>query len=350
MFLRETDLGMWTKRIWLLIGVSIVLQAAPTFGQAIQGTDTGLGGANSITGTLLTPSGERVQRRIAVRLATVTSGDRVGFTDESGNFAFRGLVNGDYMLIVDKEKEYQPLSQSVTVFQMRGTPGQNFMVSLRLKAKGGSMTKPGVVKADLAGIPKEAIQSFNKAVETAKAGDGKKAVQLLEGITKEYPNFMLAFNELGVQFMRMGELEKADENLQSALRLQPDAYTPLVNRGIVLFMMKRYSDAEPGLRAAVKIEKDSAVGHYFLGQTVAYLGKFDEAEKELAVAIALGGSSMKEAHRMLAVIYNSRGDKAKFADELEEYLRLAPDAPDAANLKQKMLEARKEAGVSSKKP
>src|SRR5438270_3760911 len=52
--------------------------------------DTGLGGANSITGTVIA-SGQRLERHISVRLRTMTKGDRVVVTDDYGRFAFQGL-------------------------------------------------------------------------------------------------------------------------------------------------------------------------------------------------------------------------------------------------------------------
>ena len=42
---------------------------------------------------------------------------------------------------------------------------------------------------------------------------------------------------------------------------------------------------------------------------------------------------MKEAHRLLAILYSAKGDKKLAADELETYLRLAPATPDAEQLR-----------------
>src|SRR6185369_7918331 len=69
-------------------------------------TDTGLGGGNAITGMVLLPNGQRLQRRVTIRLQTMTKGDSVTTTDEYGKFAFRGLVNGEYTIVIDKEKEF----------------------------------------------------------------------------------------------------------------------------------------------------------------------------------------------------------------------------------------------------
>lgn len=324
---------MLVRTIRFLMTTTFVLTAGYVFGQSIQAVDTGLGGQNSITGTVLTPSGQRTQGRVSVRLATMHRGDRVTVTDDSGNFGFKGLINGDYTLVVDRELEYEMFSQNVNVFQMRGMPGQNILVSIRLKAKPGRLAKPAVVNADLAGVPQKAIELFNAGVELAKTGDRNGAVERLRSAVVEHPGFMLAHNEIGVQYMKMNDLAKADIALQEALKIQPEAYTPLVNRGIVLYTLKRYADAEPGLRAAVKVNKDGAVGHYFLGQTLAHLGNFDEAERELQTAVSLGGAELREAHRLLAIIYSSKGEKKRAAKELEIYLTLHPKAPDAEQLK-----------------
>ena len=137
--------------------------------------------------------------------------------------------------------------------------------------------------------------------------------------------------------MRPNELQKSDDAFQSALKIDDQAFMPLMNRGILLVMAKRYADAESLLRKVVKMKSDQAVGHYFLGQAVAYQGEFLEAEKELLTAIKLGGEEMKEAHRLLSIIYTARGDKKRAADELETYLRLAPTTPDAEQLRRVIL-------------
>jgi tetratricopeptide (TPR) repeat protein len=239
--------------------------------------------------------------------------------------------------VIDKEKDFQPFTQVVSVIQPRGFPAQTYNLSVRLTPKAGTAGKPGVINAELANIPKPALDKYNKAIELAKNGDRPGAILQLKGAVTEYPEFMLAYNEMGVQYMKLNDLQKSDDALQAALKIDAKAFMPLVNRGILLVMLKRYKDAEPLLREVVKTKGDQAVGHYFLGQTVAYLGNFDEAEKELLSAIKLGGDEMKEAHRLLAIIYSSREDKKNAIAELETYLRLVPKAPDAEQLRNVIL-------------
>jgi Flp pilus assembly protein TadD len=289
-------------------------------------------GNNIVVGSVTGPNGQRIETRIKVKISTMTRGDVSTVTNENGNFAFRGLASGNYTIIID-EKEYETVNQAVDIVQLRGSPGGTYNVNIRLVPKKGSETKPAVVNTDFVGVPKTALDSYNRALESAKKGEHQEAIRELQTAASEYPEFMLAYNEIGVQYLKLNDLDKADEAFQSALKIKPDSINPLVNRGIVLVLKKKFEEAEPLLRKVVKIDEKSAVGHYFLGQALANQGKFDEAEKELVLSVKLGGEAMKEAHRILAIIYSVKGDKKRAADELKAYLKITPNTPDAEQLR-----------------
>ena len=301
--------------------------------------DTGLGGVNSISGSVIA-GGQRLQRRISVRIQSMTKGDRVVMTDDYGNFSFRGLGSGDYTIVIDKEKDFKPFSQTVSVIQLRGFPAQNYIVSVRLELKEKTDAKPGVLNVEFADVPKPALVHYDNALKLARKDNHSGAVEELKLAVKEYPSFTHAFNELGVQYLKLNQLQDADEAFQEALKVNPDFVSSLINRGITNVLMKRYGEAVPILRKSLQKNKQSAVAHYFLGQALANLGLFDDAEKELLASLELGKEEMKEAHRILAIIYASRGAKKEAADQLEAYLKLAPGTPDAAKLRDKIRELR----------
>jgi Flp pilus assembly protein TadD len=322
--------GLSSVLFSLFVVVQVTAQGIPP-GSA--STDTGLGGINTISGMILSSTGQRIQRRVSVRLKTFTRGDRISTTDDTGNFVFRGVPPGDYVLVIDKEQDFEPFSQNVTVIQPRGMPPQTYYLNIRLELKGRTRSKPGVLNAEFVNIPKSALAHYDKAIELAKKGYHSEAIERLKLAIKEYPSFTPAFNELGVQYLKLNQLEDADQAFQGALKINPDSLAALINRGIANFMMKRYGEAVPFLRKALAKNDKSAVAHYFLGQALANLGRFEEAEKELLASLELGKEEMKEAHRLLAIMYISRGAKKQAAAELEAYLKLAPDAPDAEKLR-----------------
>ena len=335
------------KRQHFAVGVLLSLFFAASVCAQVAGisdseSQTGLGGMNSIIGTVFTPSGRPIQSRIQIRLQTMTRGDRIFNTNQSGNFAFRGLPAGTYTITIDKEVDYKPVSQNVDIIQFRGAPAQTYTLNIRLQFKDRTEPKPAVVNAEFLNIPKKALTHYNAALEMGKNNDHGGAIAELKLAIAEHPTFTQAFNEMGVQYLRLRKLEDADAAFQGALKIDPESFPASINRGIANVMMKRYGEAVPMLRKALKGHEESAVGHYFLGQALANLGLFDDAEKELLTALELGKEEMKEAHRILAIIYSSKGAKKKAADELDAYLKLAPTTPDAEKLKDQIRKLRED--------
>lgn len=300
--------------------------------------DAGTGGNNTIQGNVYFPSSQRVDKRMRVRLYTPTRGDMTTMTDDNGTFSFRRLAPGRYNVVIDDEKDYEPVTEQVDIIQpgarSSNSPEQIFPVQIRLKLKGGIEFKPAVLNSEFANVPRHALAFYKKALELAQRGNNRGAIEQLQQAISEYSDFMLAFNELGVQYLRLGELEKANESLRSALKIAPDAFEPLMNHGIVLVRLKRFNEAELELRSALKNKEQSAIGHYYLGRTLAHLQRYDEAEKELNLAVTLGGDEMKQPHRYLGAIYSIRGDRPHAIAEFETYLRLAPAAKDAEQIRQ----------------
>lgn len=307
----------------------------PTF--ATDTGDPGTGGKYMIQGTVISPSGQRVDRPIKVTLSTASRGDISTMTDTNGQFFFRRLSPGNYTIMIDGNENYETVNEPTTIIQAGRSVSSTeeiIPIQIRLKAKTGSGVKPEVVNAELANVPKPALELYYSALELAKDGKNKAAIDKLNQAIAAYPTFMLAFNELGVQYQKVNDLDKANEALQAALKISPDAFAPLVNHGIVLVRLKRYADAATDLRAALKQNEQNAIAHFYLGRSLAYLGQFDEAERELNTAISQGGDQMKEAHRYLGAIYHARGNDQRAISELETYLRIAPKADDAESVRQ----------------
>ena len=299
--------------------------------------DLGTGGLFVIQGTLVFPSGNRVDRPIKVRLATPMRGEISTMTDTNGRFLFRRLSAGSYTILIDGEDSYENVSEQANIIQAGrsvGSTEQIIPILIRLKPKPGESIRPEVIHAELANVPKPAVDLYNSALKLAQEGKNKEAIENLSQAVLIHPTFILAFNELGVQYQKLNELDKAAEALQSALKISQKAFAPLVNFGIVLVRMKRYPEAEVVLRAALQENDKSAIAHYYLGRALAYLGKFDDAEKELNQAVTWGGEQMKEAHRYLGAIYHARGDTPKAIAQLEIYLKVAPKAEDAEQVRQ----------------
>lgn len=314
--------------VLLALGVDAQISTIPQ-----SASQTGFGGGFAIDGTVLGPSGRPVEIRVRVRLTSIGASDRITFTNETGNFAFTGLTDGRYVVAVDKEKDFEPVSYTVDLLR------NSYRMVVRLRAK-PSNELTGVVNAELAAAPEAARNHFLRAGELIKERDRRGAVEALKAAVAIYPEFALAYNELGIQYIILREYDNAHDVLASALKIKPDYYDAQLNVGVAYLRQKKYAEAETAIRAAGKLKEATAGYHYHLGMTLANLGRFDEAEPELRIAIKQGGGTVREAHRILSIIYSSRGDDKRCLRELEEYVKLTPNAPDIEKLKERIAQLR----------
>lgn len=339
--------GTLTRRL-VFLGAVFVYSAALTMAQIAGGltetTNTRLGGNNYIVGTVYSPDGVPINTRMRIKLTSPEWGDILATTDDRGKFVFSGVGSGVYTIVIDREKEYEPVSHEVEIIRNRSTVPETYFVSIRLRAVEEKKLKngPAVISAANAGVPKAALDHYDSASKLARDKDYKGAIKELKLAVSEYPPFVSAHNQLGVLYLRLNEFDNAESAFKAALKINPDAYEPLLNRGIALFRLGKFKDAETSFRATVKVKPDASVSHYYLGRTLNKLGRNEEAEAEFLTCLKISPDDFKEAHRLLAAIYLDRGALPRVIDELETYLKVVPTAPDADNLR-KVIEQSKRA-------
>ena len=316
-------------------GYSAALVTAQIAGGINETTNTRHGGNNYIVGTVYAPDGFPIRTRMRIKLNSPAWGDIIVTTDERGQFVFSGVASGTYTIIIDREEGYQPVSHQVDIVRDRNIVPETYSVNIRLREVDGprSTTKPAVVNAANAGVPKKALEFYDKASKLAREKDYAGAIKELKLAVAEYPSFVSALSLIGMLHMRLNELDKADEAFKAALKIDPEAYEPLLNRSITLLKLSKFKDAEASLRKTLKVKPDSNAAYYYLGRTLNKLGKNDEAEKAFLTCTEKSPGEFKEAHRLLAAIYLDRGKPERVVEQLEMYLKLVPTAPDADNLR-----------------
>ncbi len=312
-------------------------------------SDRGTGGRNTIQGSIYLPGGRRLDRRAKVKLRSIY-GEQFRMSDDTGAFSFRYLRGASYTLVVEPGGDLQNHSETVDIIEpprRRNDPGQIYTVQINLQPKESAPVKPaGTVDATAEPIPDAAMKLYEQALESSKAGEGKKAIEHLKEALKIYPVFAPALNELGVQYMRLKELDKSAESLRAAIKLAPEAFAPRLNYGILLIQLKDPVSAATELQFALQKESASAIARMYLGRAFINLGQYPKAERELQEAIKIGGADIVEAHRFLGAAYIEMKNNARAADALEKYLTLAPAAKDSVKIREIIRQLRGQTGES----
>jgi len=302
-------------------------------------SSTGTGGSHLIQGYVFFPSGRRAEGSIIVRLESLQYGELQVIPDSSGAFSFTSLAPGSYTVVVNAGDDYEVSREGVYIDSDPNLSRSNVrlpsttrrytvMVHLREKRKAG-VGKPGVVNAALASIPENARKLYERGVEEARAENPSKAANTLKEAIALYPNFPLALNELGVQYLKLRQVNKAIDVLKEACKLNPEAFPSRLNLGIALLESKQFAPAEEHLREALKHNSNSATTHMYLGIALLRQTKFEEAEKELLIAAQPNSAQLSMANYYLGGIYWRKQDYPRAVEQLEKYLLLTPNAPDA---------------------
>jgi len=309
---------------------------------------TGTGGRHTIQGRIFFPSGRRADAPgLLIKLESVMNAPLTIFTDSSGAFAFKNLIAGSYTIVIEGNNDYEPMrepvyiddpgSSSVRGRSVTSSSPRTITVPIYLMPKSRATTsKIGVINAVLASAPKPAADLYRAALESSRAGDHKKAVEQLKSALAVYPQFSLALNELGVQYLFLGQPNDAAATLADAVKLSPDETTPRLNYGIALLNQNKFAASEEQLRLVVGKNDSLATAHMYLGISLARQHKLDEAEKELLLAITKSSAGVALAHRYLGGVYWAKKDYRKAADQLELYLKLMPNASDAARTREEI--------------
>jgi Flp pilus assembly protein TadD len=340
-----------TSARYSFVIIFLLSLAVVAHGQAGGGIDTtGTGGRHSIAGRLVFPSGQRADSRLKIRLESATDGELTVLADNNGNFMFRGLRSGNYTVVVEGGDYYETARETLYIDPTITDPRTNvavgplsrpYTVQIYLRPKEeGAQTKPGVLNAALANVPKVALEIYEKGVQAAARGETDNAISDLKRAVSLYPNFGLALNELGVQYLRKGDLDKAAETFQKVLQLSPNAPEPALNYGIVLLQQKKFAEAEQQLRNALVKNENTYTAHLYLGITLIYVKNYVEAETHLRKAITIAGPKAGQAHYYLGGMYWQTGKHKEAADELEMFLKLEPKAANAEKLRNTIKELR----------
>jgi tetratricopeptide (TPR) repeat protein len=108
-------------------------------------------------------------------------------------------------------------------------------------------------------------------------GRFKEAVQVLDGLTRNYPNSPWAWILTGRAHLKLRQFDAAEQALERALRLQPDSVEARFRLGVSLSFRKRFRDAAECFRKAIEGKPDFARAYFNLGYCLNQLSELEDA-------------------------------------------------------------------------
>lgn len=149
----------------------------------------------------------------------------------------------------------------------------------------------------------------------------------------------IAYMNLSYFTKQSGRLDKACEYLESAIAAisendltRPDLATIYLNLGMLYPQRKMFDRAEQSLLRSIEISP-RAVAWYYTGQFYFDQARFDDALAMFEKTRAEVPRSFAPIHLKLGLTYEGLKDLSRAEAEFNEYVSLAPDAPDVDSVK-----------------
>ncbi len=250
--------------------------------------------------------------------------------DAGGNYRFKNLNPGTYTLIIAVPMIGE-MNRTVEIGPGSADPKGKTSLNLVFDQKPDPGAK--TVSAAELSSPREAKLEYLKAQERLARHDSAGGIAYLKKAVDLAPRFSVALNNLGTIAYQAKRFDEAAGYFRQALEAEPDAYAPLVNLGGALLSAGKVEESLQYNLLAVKAKPGDALGHAQLGQSHFYLGRLDLAEVELKKAKALDPAHFSYPQLVLAEIYMRGQNRPAAILELEEFLRLHPDAARAPALR-----------------
>jgi Tfp pilus assembly protein PilF len=195
--------------------------------------------------------------------------------------------------------------------------------------------------------PEAALRAYRRALEldpdllNARLGLGMMsmqsrqftdAVRFFEEARREAPDIPGLDMNLGIAYAEIGQKALARNAYSRALEADPDDSGAMNNLALLHLDEGDSFRAEQLFRAAVAVRPDFMEALNNLGMLYQKTGRPDEAIRTFRSALLLAENPI--THRNLASALLQKGLRAEAREHLEASLRLDPDQPDSADLRQ----------------
>lgn len=270
--------------------------------------------------------------------------------NNEGDFSFTGLTETSYTVVVSTP-DYNPVSESVDFVRSTNSeqPGEMRTVEIVLMAKGG-VRPPRAGLSFVQDIPKPARDSFESGIKFARENRIPESISAYEGAVRIFPDYFDAHFVLANELAKQGKFTEAIKHLDEARRVNPkdDRVYDLFAR--VMMQQRKYAVAARIYAEAARL--NPVEPQYLLAEGMALVEQaasinpsqskgaaderafaFTEAERVLTEALRLN-KKLADVHLQLARLYEKKGERSRAAEELEQYLRKAPNVKNADAIRQ----------------
>jgi tetratricopeptide (TPR) repeat protein len=307
--------------------------------------------SNMIRGKVISPGGTPLNNAI-VELRD-TGGAIIGqiVTRNDGDFTFNRVIPGEYEITVTGSG-FETARQMVRFSQ---TDRMSFFEVVNVEIILQAKPEPAVHPAGISfvqEVPENARTAYEKSVAKLREGKSEEAIALLREAINLFPKYFDANFTLAKELFRTGKDKEALEAIERARQVNERESAVYYLFGLIMLKQQKFTVAEFAFREAVNFNAGNAAAHFYRGRTLIELALRNkdekeraadliDSEKELNQAWELSDKRIFEVYTQRARLHELQGNKEAAAVDLENFLKVQPNAPNAAAIRQAIETLRK---------
>jgi len=188
--------------------------------------------------------------------------------------------------------------------------------------------------------PTGARKAYEKGLEAAHVKKWDAAIPSFRKATEMYPNYAMAWYQLGDAYLGRSDLTNAVSAWQHAAQADPKYVKPLEKLTLWADQKQDWAAEEKYSDAWLRLDPDDFPGAWLLNAIAkAHLGQSDEAEHSVREGLRVDKEQrVPRLSYVLGLLLAAKRQFVESAECFRTYLKLAPNARDAEAVRQQLAE------------
>jgi tetratricopeptide (TPR) repeat protein len=186
--------------------------------------------------------------------------------------------------------------------------------------------------------PKDAKKAYEHGLQSLLKNKPNDAAKDFEKAVALYPKYADAWVSLGKVRLEQQSIEPARAALKKAMESDPKLVAPYIELGLLAAKDASWQESGKYLDRAVELDPVDFPQAWYADAVANYnLKQYDAAEKSAREAVKLDPRHVNpRSSYLLGLVLAEKKDYAGAAKELTAYMKLAPNAPDLAQVKDQL--------------
>jgi len=195
--------------------------------------------------------------------------------------------------------------------------------------------------------PKDAKKAYNKGRDAARKQKWTEAAKQFQKAIQIYPRYATAWYELGLVTEQSGDLESARRAYEKALEVDSRFVKPYIQLAVLEARKQNWKQLVEIIARVLRLDPFNYPEVYYMDSVAQFnLRNLEQAEHSAREAIKLDKQNLyPAANHVLGIILAQKGEYTAAAGFLKTYLKLAPGAANAAQVKNQLAQVEEMANL-----